>query len=248
MSTSLGTLPPTIAISALALRGRSVALAERLAVDARCARQQLHPGAPARREIELDRGARVERAHVEARVLMNGHRAVASVATRDEAQRVPLSIVEALLLVAGGQGARLRLDPDLEKVHRLGRGVIALAVEHAGPCAHSLYVAGPDDRPGAHAVGVLERALEHVRQDLHVAMRVPPEAPAGRDPVLVDDPQRAEAHVSRIDVVGERESVPAVEPVGLGAAPLGGSSYGHHGCAFLEGMDSIRRRGHRRNR
>ena len=46
------------------------------------------------------------------------------------------------------------------------------------------------------------------------------EARAGLDPVFVDDPQRAVAHVRRIEVVGERKAVIRVEPTVIGMAPF----------------------------
>src|SRR6185503_12811506 len=49
-------------------------------------------------------------------------------------------------------------------------------------------------------------------KDFHVAMPVPAEALPGRHSVLVDDAQRAEAHVRRIVVTGKGERVPAHEP------------------------------------
>ena len=103
--------------------------------------------------------------------------------------------------------AALGQDPDLEEVHGLGLRGVELAVAHAGAGAHALDVARPDDRAGAHAVLVLERALEHVGDDLHVAVRVGAEPAARRDAIFVDHAQRAEAHVRRIVVVGERERV-----------------------------------------
>ena len=59
---------------------------------------------------------------------------------------------------------------------------------------------------------MLERALEHVGDDLHVAVSVGAEALAGLHAILVDHAQRAEAHVARVVVLGEREGVSALEP------------------------------------
>jgi hypothetical protein len=55
----------------------------------------------------------------------------------------------------------------------------------------------------AHAVLVLEGALEDIGEDLHVAVRVGGEAAAGGDAVLVDDPELPEAHVVGVVVVPE---------------------------------------------
>ena len=57
-----------------------------------------------------------------------------------------------------------------------------------------------------------ELALEHVGEDLHVPMRVTREASEWGNPVVVDDPQGAEAHVRRIVVVREGKREMAVQP------------------------------------
>ena len=48
----------------------------------------------------------------------------------------------------------------------------------------------------AFAVAVLERAVEHPRDDLHVAVRVRAEAAAGRDDVVVEHEQQTESACS----------------------------------------------------
>jgi hypothetical protein len=48
-----------------------------------------------------------------------------------------------------------------------------------------------------------QRAVEHIGQDFHVAMRMGAEALAGRDAVLVQDAQSAEPHVAGVVVLGE---------------------------------------------
>ena len=113
-------------------------------------------------------------------------------------------------------------------MHRIRARGVELAVRHAGARAHALHVAGTDDRPGAHAVPVLEGALEHIGDDLHVAVRVRSEAAAGPDPILVDHAELAKPHPAWIVVVGEGERVAAVEPVELGATPFRCASNGHH--------------------
>ena len=70
----------------------------------------------------------------------------------------------------------------------------------------------------AHAVLVLQRAFQHVAEDLHVAMRMRAEALPGRDAVVIDDAQGAEAHVRRIVVVGEGEGVMRLQPAVIGVA------------------------------
>src|SRR5438128_2579483 len=113
----------------------------------------------------------------------------------------------------------------------LRRRWIELAVADSRARAHPLHVTRSDDRAGAEAVAVLERALENVGDDLHVTVRVRPEAAPGRDPVLVDHAQGAEAHVSGIVVVAEREAVAAVEPRCPRPSPLlRGAANDHEGA------------------
>src|SRR5438876_1154402 len=114
------------------------------------------------------------------------------------------------------------------------RGVV-LAVRHAGAGAHALHLAGADDGAGPQAVLVLERALDDVRDDLHVAVAVGGKAPARLHPILVHDAQGAEAHVARVEVVGEGEGVAAREPAELGAAALVARADGDHGASITRG-------------
>jgi hypothetical protein len=65
---------------------------------------------------------------------------------------------------------RRRLDPDLEKVHRLGAGGIELAVPQGGSDRHSLDFVWTQDFLVTHTVLVRERALKDMGQNFHVAM------------------------------------------------------------------------------
>ena len=65
-----------------------------------------------------------------------------------------------------------------------------------------------------------ELALEHVADDLHVAVAMRAEALAGCDTILVDDAQRSELDVLRIEVVGERERMVRLQPAVIGIAAL----------------------------
>src|SRR5688572_13407463 len=93
-------------------------------------------------------------------------------------------------------------------------------MHHAGPRAHALHVARLDDRAGADAVLVLERPLEHVTDDLHIAMPVPAEPACRRDAILVDHTQRSESDVPRIVVVSEGEAVKGPQPAMIGKAAI----------------------------
>ena len=50
---------------------------------------------------------------------------------------------------------------------------------------------------------MLQRAIENIGDDFHVAVRMGGEAAARRDPVLVDHPERPESHVVLIVVISE---------------------------------------------
>jgi hypothetical protein len=105
-------------------------------------------------------------------------------------------------------------------MHALLVGSVVLAVRHPGARAHPLHVAGTDHRAVAERIAVREAALEHVADDLHVAMAVGAESLPGLDAILVDHAQRAEAHVIGIVVAGEGEAVEGVEPAMLRMAAL----------------------------
>ena len=137
------------------------------------------------------------------------------------------------LLVARREALLLGDDPDLEKVHGLGLGCVELAVADAGAGRHALDVARLDDRAGAEAVAMLERALQHIGDDLHVAVGVRRKSRAGRDAVVVDDAQRAEPHVVGIVIVAEREGVAAVEPVQFGPPAVFGFAMDQHVAVLI---------------
>ena len=91
-----------------------------------------------------------------------------------------------------------------------------------------LQLAGNQGPASSGAVLMLDGALENISKDLHVAVRMLAEARRGRDAVLVDDAQRAEAHVRGIVVLVKRKTEIGVEPAVVGMASLGGWPYRHH--------------------
>ena len=97
---------------------------------------------------------------------------------------------------------------------------IGLAVTHTSAGAHALAIAGADEGAVAHAVFMGERALEDIRDDFHVSMRMGGEAAAGRYPVFVDDAQRTKTHPARVMVLVERECVVGFEPAVVATAAL----------------------------
>jgi len=135
---------------------------------------------------------------------------------------------EVLLLVAGLHAACARLDPDLQEMHGVLVRRVEFAVQDTGTRAHALHVTGADHGTVAEVVAVLQRAVQHDREDLHVAVTVGPETLARLDAILIDHPQRAEAHVRRVVVVGEGKRVVGVQPAVIGMAPFAGLSYLDH--------------------
>src|SRR5262249_37532694 len=157
-------------------------------------------------------------------IVVDGDGAVVPVGRGDEAQPAALFTVGKVLLLVGGRHAEPGgLDPDLQEVRDALALVVVLAVAHAGAGAHALHVARHDGRAVAHGVLVPERAVEHVGDDLHVAMAVRAEAGPRLHAVLVDDAQRPVAHVPGVVVVRERKAVIRLEPAVLRVSALGGA-------------------------
>src|SRR5437867_13123773 len=94
----------------------------------------------------------------------------------------------------------------------LARGGVEFAVGDAGPRAHALDFPGPDHGAGPQIVSMLERALEHVTDDLHVSVPVGRKPTTGLNTVLVDDAERAEPHLVRVAILPEGKRVTGVEP------------------------------------
>src|SRR5690606_8105297 len=78
--------------------------------------------------------------------------------------------------------------------------------------AHPLHLAAPDYAAMPERVAMPELALEEIRHDLHVAVRMDRKASARRDAILVDHAERAVLRIRRIDVARERERIPRLQP------------------------------------
>src|SRR5205814_613056 len=162
-----------------------VALSERGSLERDGAARDLDPGVTPRAHRMHDLVAGLEQRGEQLDVLVHGDRAVVATLRSDQAERAaPPVVCEMSLLVARRGPVALGEDPDLEEVNGLARRGIVLAVRDAGARAHALHVTGSDDRAVPHAVLVLERAVEDVRHDLHVAMGMSREPFAGLDAVL----------------------------------------------------------------
>ena len=90
------------------------------------------------------------------------------------------------------------------------------------PALDPLRDVARDHADVALGVAVLERAVEHPGDDLHVAVRVHAEAAAGRHDVVVEDAQQPVVGVPRVVELAEAEAVPRIEPVDPGVEPLRG--------------------------
>ena len=194
------------------LDAHRVAGAERRAVHARGAARDVHVGAAARcdRVHHATRRRRTASAYSFAswwitdgaapvRQAPRGARAVRASPRRSTCA---CSYEGAIPVCAGSIQICRKCTPS-------ARRRVELAVQHAAARAHALHVARRDDRAVAHAVLVRQLPVEHVGNDLHVAVAVRAEAHARLHAVLVDHAQRAEAHVRRIVVVGKRKAVDA---------------------------------------
>jgi hypothetical protein len=178
------------------------------AVKRQCALSDLQPCATARLKLVFHGLAGLEADAINLSVLMNRRRPIAPVRRNDEhLRRIRLFRPRLPLSVTRSQTAFPRLNPDLQKVKRIVAAGIELAVRHAAACAHQLNLARLERAAVTHAVLVLQRAFEHVAEDLHVAMRMRAETLAGRNAVIVDDTQRAETHVRRVVIIGKGKGV-----------------------------------------
>ena len=186
----------------------------------------MHIGATPRRQRQFGRLVAVEQADQQPRILVDRHRAVGAVGAGHQAQAAALvGGVEALFLVAGGNAAHVRLDPDLQEMGLGLAGMVELGVADAAAGAHALHIARPDHAAIADAVLVAQFAFQHIGDDFHVAVAMGAKAAAGRDTVFIDHAQRAEAHMLRIVVVGERKAVPGIQPSMVGMTALIGLAY-----------------------
>src|SRR5271170_762317 len=97
-------------------------------------------------------------------------------------------------------------------MHRVRGRMVEFAVNDTLSCCHPLEIAGRDYRMGAEAVAMLQRTLQHVGDDLHVAMAVGGKPAAARNAIVIDHAQNGKAVLLGVVIFGEREGVPAVEP------------------------------------
>src|SRR5579863_10247426 len=113
-------------------------------------------------------------------------------------------------------------------MYRFFFGSVELAVHNSRARRHGLDGVRPYDSPIAHVVLVREAAFENVSDDLHVAVGMRAESPAGSDAILVHDAQRAESHVRGIVVIPEGKSMPGFAPAVVPVAAFATVPDGDH--------------------
>src|SRR5690348_798539 len=168
---------------------------------------------PTQPQVEANPFASGQQRRIEIDILVNSDAAVAAVLRRNLAPpSAPVGSRKCTLLIAGREALTPWQDPNLQEMHRLGFRGVVFAMAHAGAGGHALHLAGSDHRAGAGRILVFERAVQHIGNDLHVAMAMRRKSGARNDAILVDDAQRTKSHMRRIEIVAERKRVPAVEP------------------------------------
>src|SRR5262249_7161139 len=210
---------------------------ELLAIERDRAAGHLNIGVPVGPEFVLDDFARCQDRGIQFIVLADFHGAVAAIGRGNQAQLAALfRFAEVLLvvdrLVAFFVGEHL----DLVEVHGFLVGSVELAMRHAGARAHVLHVAWTNDRAVTHAVFVSEGALENIRDDFHILVRMSWEAATARNAVVVHHAQGAELHVFRVKIVGEGKGEAGVEPAVVGMAAAGGFANGDHRTTSSESL------------
>jgi hypothetical protein len=125
-----------------------------------------------------DAFARVELADVDVRVRADPDRAVARLAREEQRERVRLRASPSVLLgIARRAAARSGRIQICSRCARSSRDGLNSLCSDAVAGAHVLEIARRDHAAVAHRVAVLEPAVEHVAEDLRVAVRVLAEAP-----------------------------------------------------------------------
>src|SRR3954454_4640546 len=164
---------------------------------------------------------RRQQAHVKLRILVDRDGAVLAIRAGDDAQLALLILGwKRLLLVAGLDATAVRQDPYLQQMDWVRVRSIHFAMPDTAARAHALPVAGTNHRTSAEAVLVTQCTFKHVGDDFHVAVRMRWKTLSRLNHVLVDDPERAEAHEIRIVISIERKSVAGVKPAKVAATAL----------------------------
>ena len=204
---------------ALRLRMRGIAVPQGFAVDRKFSADHLQPEAATFRDVMTQCVACFQADPIDIRVLVDQCRIIATI--RRDHQHLFFMVAARMRMPLGVgriESVFPRRDPDLQKPGLACFAGVELAVGHSRTRAHQLNLPGRKSAAIAHAVVVFQLSLHHITEDLHVAVRMGGETSACRDPILIDDPQRAKAHVLRVVVIGETEGMVGVEPAVVGMA------------------------------
>jgi hypothetical protein len=97
-------------------------------------------------------------------------------------------------------------------------------MEGSRPERHALHTAGLELSAVPERIGVVEGALNHVREPLDVGVRMHRPLRAGHQPIVVEDPERPDPHLVRIAIPIEGEVPASSEPPALFGVDLDVSS------------------------
>src|SRR5712664_1998766 len=173
--------------------------------------------------------ARRKQSDEQFRILIDLYRAISPVVGGDQAKLAPLlNFGKTFLLVARFVPLLVGENPYLQQMHRFGCGRIRLAVPDATAGAHALPVARQDHRPRAQAIFVFELAGKDIGDDLHIAMGMSGKPAFGRDPIFVNDAQRAETHPFGVGIVAKAKRMVGFQPAVIAAATLIAASDANH--------------------
>src|ERR1700722_10036186 len=98
---------------------------------------------------------------------------------------------------------------------------------------HLLNLIRPQHLHVAHAVLVGKLALQHIAQNLHIAVRVRSKSTPLRHTVFIDHTQRTISHVLRIMIVGKRKRMVRIQPSMVGVASLVTLANSQHNASSL---------------
>ena len=157
-----------------------------------------------------------QRPAVQFHILVHLQRTFAGI--RRQHQLFALRGVKAALFVARRDAIFFRHNPDLVQMQFFRVAWVVLRVTNPGTRAHDLELTRRHLLFIPHAVLVLNGPFQHVGQDFHVLVRMGSEALACINHVVIDHPQRREAHKVRVVIVRERESMPGIQPAVVSVA------------------------------
>ena len=105
----------------------------------------------------------------------------------------------------------IRVQPNLQQMHRLISRV-DFTVLHACTCAHQLPFTRVDLALIAHAVGMAQLTRQHIGQNLHIVVTMPPKAALCCNSIFIDHPQGRNTHKAWIVPTAERKAMFGIQP------------------------------------